>query len=389
MSNPPPSPEAHPLPPRHILDAKHGEGHSILVVDDLEDNVAILAAHLQAKGYRTLTAYDGADALRLAINEQPDLILLDVEMPGLSGLDVCSQLKQRPATSMIPIILVTAHSETADIVRGLELGADDYLVKPYNYVEMLARVRSMLRIRDTQQALFAANRELDELNRDLERKVQEQVRELERVNRLRRFFSPQIVKTIISENAEHRLQEHRGEVTVVFLDLRKFTSFAAGQTPQRVIRTIREMHQVVGPIIFDYHGTLERFAGDGLMVFLGDPEPMPDHPLQSVRMGIEIRRQCDILSQRWLAEGIDLRMGIGISTGEAALGTIGFEGRLDYAAIGTVTNLAARLCSLAAGGEILISASTQAKLDGQIPTRPRGLIELKGFPDPVQVYEVA
>src|SRR5690606_7047728 len=137
---------------------------------------------------------NGVDALRQAINERPDLLMPDVNMPGLSGLDVCSQLKQHPSPSMIPVILVTAHSETTDIVKGLEIGADVYLVKPYNYLEMLARVRSMLRIRDAQQELLQANQKLDELNRNLEEQVREKVQELERVNRLRRFFSPQVVK---------------------------------------------------------------------------------------------------------------------------------------------------------------------------------------------------
>ena len=362
--------------------------HGILVVDDLADNVALLAAHLESRGHRVFKAYNGADALRLAFNEKPDLVLLDINMPGLDGLDVCAQLKQHPATAMIPVILVTAYSGTDDVVKGLEIGADDYLVKPYDFAEMLARVRSMLRIRDAQKELFIANRKLDELNRDLERKVREQVEELERVNRLRRFFSPQIVKTIISEHAEDRLAEHRREITVVFLDLRNFTGFAEGVAPQAVIRTIREMHKVVGPIIFQYRGTLERFAGDGVMVFLGDPEPMPDHATQAVQMSMEIRAQMGALQRDWLQRGIDLGLGIGIATGVAALGTIGFEGRLDYAAIGTVTNLAARLCSQAKGGQILVSGSTHDQLQDELEARPQGRIALKGFSQPVDVFEI-
>jgi len=363
--------------------------HLILVVDDVRDNVTMLSAHLQARGYRTIVAYNGVDALRLAINERPDLMMLDVNMPGLSGLDVCSQVKQHHHTSMIPVILVTAHSETTDIVKGLEIGADDYLVKPYNSLEMLARVRSMLRIRDAQQALLQANQQLDELNHNLEDLVHRQVQELERVNRLRRFFSPQVVDTIVSDNAETMLQEHRREVTVVFLDLRNFTSFAEQASPQQVIATIRELHHVVGPIIFKYNGTLERFAGDGLMVFLGDPDPIPDHPTQAVRMAIEIRAAANRLSADWASRNIDLRLGIGMATGVASLGVIGFEGRLDYAAIGTVTNLAARLCGTALGGQILIADSTRDKLAPDLVTRPCGEVSLRGFSRAVQVFEVA
>lgn len=355
-------------------------GHRILVVDDIRDNVLMLTGHLQAKGYQTFQAYGGIDGLKIALREQPDLVMLDINMPQMSGLDVCSQIKQHPDTANIPVILVTANSDPEDIVKGFAVGADDYLIKPFNYMEMLARVRSMLRIKDVQQQLL-------ELNQNLERKVQEQVSELERVNRLRRFFSPQIVDSIVND-AEAKLGDHRREVTVVFLDLRNFTPFAERSEPGLVIRTIRELHSVVGPIIFAYRGTLERFTGDGLMVFLGDPEPMDDHPDQAVLMAREIRQAVDQLRQTWKEQGHDLPLGIGIATGVASLGTIGFEGRLDYAAIGTVTNLAARLCSQADGGQILLSQRTQELLSDKLRGHPQGIVELKGFSKPQQVYEL-
>ncbi len=362
--------------------------HRVLVVDDIVDNVTMLAAHLKAKGYETLSAYSGIDALKTAIQEKPDLIMLDINMPQLSGLDVCAQLKQHPDTRLTPIILVTAHSDTEDIVRGFEVGADDYLIKPYNYMEMLARVRSMLRIKDVQAQLVAANQQLDELNRNLEQKVQQQVDELQRVNRLRRFFSPQIVKGIMSVDSEGVLSEHRRDITVVFLDLRKFTPFAESNSAEVVLQAVRDFHHAVGPIIFDYRGTLERFTGDGLMVFLGDPEPMEDHPLQAVRMAIEIREKIAALTERWAADGFDLKLGIGIASGVASLGSIGFEGRLDYAAIGTVTNLASRICGQAEGSQILIDESTQERLPDDIKTQAVGEIDLRGFSRMHVVYEV-
>lgn len=365
----------------------HGQ-HLVLVVDDIRDNVTIMVAHLKARGYRTLAAYGGADAIHQAQTLAPDLIMLDINMPQVSGLDVCVQLKARPETAAIPIILVTAHAETSNIVRGFEVGADDYLIKPFNYVELLARVRSMLRIRDTTASLLAANQAMDELNRNLEAKVQQQVGELERVNRLRRFFSPQLVNTIVSENSDDVLNEHRREITVVFLDLRNFTSFAETASPQEVIRTIRDLHSTVGPIIFRYRGTLERFTGDGLMVFLGDPEPMLDHAVQAVNMAKEIRAEMEQVGGQWLARGYDLKLGMGAATGEASLGTIGFEGRLDYAAIGSVTNLAARLCGRADGGQILIAESTNQQLGDAVATRPYAEIALKGFSKPHRVFEV-
>ncbi len=369
------------------LDSNDNGKHQILVVDDLRDNVLVLTSHLQAHGYRTLSAYGGVDGLKIALREKPDLILLDIRMPQMSGLDVCAQIKQHADTALTSVILVTANSDPEDIVRGFNVGADDYLIKPFNYMEMLARVRSMLRIRDTQYDLLKANEALDELNQNLEQKVEAQVDELERVNKLRRFFSPQIVDTIVN-NAEAKLSEHRREITVVFLDLRNFTSFAEQASPQEVISTIREFHAVIGPIIFEHRGTLERFTGDGLMVFLGDPEPMDDHPIQAVKMAQAIREAFDVLFKTWEATGRDLKLGIGIATGIASLGTIGFEGRLDYAAIGSVTNLSARLCSQAKGGEILAAESTIAKLPDDIPSDYVATIELKGFSKPQSVYSI-
>lgn len=361
--------------------------HRILVVDDIKYNVTMLAAHLRAKGYTILEACDGAAAVEIAGRELPDLVLLDVNMPEMDGLEACQTLKSKPETRMIPVIMVTANSETQDIVRGFEVGADDYLIKPYNYMELLARVRSMLRIRDAQARLVQVNAQLDELNRHLEDKVRDQVAELERVNRLRRFFSPQIVDSIVAGKHDV-LKEHRSEVTVVFLDLRNFTGFAQSASPSEVIETIREFHRTVGPVIFKYRGTLERFTGDGIMVFLGDPEPMPDHPLQAVRMAIEIRDRVEALRAGWAAKGYDLGLGLGVATGEASLGTIGFEGRLDYAAIGTVTNLAARLCSQAKGGQILIAEATVGRLDNTVATRHCGDTRLKGFDTAQGVFEV-
>ena len=360
--------------------------HVVLVVDDLPDNVTMLCAYLRTKGYKTISANDGVEALEVANKNNPDLIMLDVNMPRMTGLEVCKELKQQIETATIPVILVTANSSTEDIVKGFEVGADDYLIKPYNYMEMLARVRSMLRIQDGQQKLLKVNQMLDELNRNLEQKVEEKVQELEREKRLRRFLSPEIAKRITDESSDDILSEHRREVTVVFLDLRNYTSFTESAGPQEVFKTIRELHELVGPIIFKFRATLERFTGDGMMVFLGDPEPMEDHPCQAVKMSIEIRDEVEKLRSKWVAKGYKLTLGIGIATGEASLGTIGFEERKDYAAIGVVTNLSARICSKAEGGQILLSQKTYECIKESIQTAPCGNIEFKGFSKPQPIY---
>ena len=367
---------------------ENNDSHLVLVVDDLPDNVTMLCAYLRAKNYKTISANDGVKALELANKDRPDLVMLDINMPEMTGLEVCKELKTQEVTKQIPIILVTANSSTEDIVSGFEVGADDYLIKPYNYMEMLARVRSMLRIRDAQQELVLVNKTLDELNQNLEKKVSEQVCELERVNRLRRFLSPEIANRITAGNSDDILSEHRREITVVFLDLRNFTSFSELASPQEVIRTIREFHELVGPIIFRHRGTLERFTGDGMMVFLGDPEPMENHASQAVKMSIEIRNQVEILQSDWAKKEYKLALGIGIATGEASLGTIGFEGRVDYAAIGVVTNLSARICNEAKGGQILLSEKTYGVIKDEFETVPWEAFNLKGFSKPQAVYEV-
>ena len=240
---------------------QNNKSHLVLVVDDLPDNVTMLCAYLGTKGYETISANNGLQALELVDKNKPDLVMLDINMPQMTGLEACKELKQNDETKLIPIILVTANSSTEDIVSGFEVGADDYLIKPYNYMEMIARVRSMLRIRDTQQELIRVNEKLDELNQNLEKKVSEQVCELERVNRLRRFLSPEIANRITAENSDEILSEHRREITVVFLDLRNFTSFSESASPQEVIHTIRELHELVGRDNIPIQGYPRAFYG--------------------------------------------------------------------------------------------------------------------------------
>ncbi|MBW2147248.1 MAG: response regulator [Deltaproteobacteria bacterium] len=353
----------------------------ILVVDDIHENVEILQARLEAQGYEVVTAYDGEEALRKVSETSPDLVLLDVMMPKMDGFQVCRAIKSSPQTEMLPVIMVTARTDTSDIVKGFEVGADDYLTKPYNQQELQARVRSMLRIRD-------AHLQLEEFNRSLEERVRQQVKEIERMGRLRRYFSPQLAQRLLDDTRKDIMQSHRREITVVFLDLRGFTSFSDSAEPEEIMEVLREFHRTVGPIIFQYHGTLERFAGDGIMVFLGDPDPMDEHPKQAGRMALELQHAMESISRRWEKMGYHLRLGVGMATGYATLGGIGFEGRMDYAAIGTVTNLAARLCKRASGGQILAPQKTVARFDDQLKVRYIEDMEIEGLSRSVPVYEV-
>jgi adenylate cyclase len=367
----------------------------ILIADDQPMNVDILQTRLAVHGFEILTAADGEKALEMARTQLPDLILLDIMMPKMDGLEVCRFLKGDAALPFMPIIMVTAKADTKDIVAGLEVGADEYLTKPVDQAALVARVKSMLRIkalhdtvREQADRLEGQAVQLEDWNRTLEQRVAEQLAELERIGRLKRFFSPQLAELIVSTGEEKLLESHRREVTVVFCDLRGFTAFSETTEPEEVMEVLREYHAALGELIFQFEGTLERFAGDGLMVFFNDPVPCPDPAARAVRMAVAMRQRVGELTETWRKRGHQLDLGVGIAQGYATLGKIGFEGRFDYAAIGTVTNLAARLCGEAAGGQILISQRVCAAVEGLAVTEPVGELSLKGFVRPVPAYAV-
>jgi len=353
----------------------------ILVVDDTPQNVKLLADLLAVKGYAVATASSGAEALEKVEKEQPDLVLLDVVMPEMSGYEVCRQIRDNRATAMLPVVMVTALDPAQERVKGIEAGADDFLTKPINRHELLARVKSLLRIK-------VLHDELAEWNRTLERRVEAQVAQLERLARLKRFFSPQLAEMIVSGDADDPLKSHRREITVVFLDLRGFTSFAETSEPEEVMGVLREYHTEMGRLILEHEGTLERFTGDGMMIFFNDPVPVSDAPERAVRMAVAMRQRVDELLVRWKKRGYDLDFGVGISQGYATIGAIGFEGRLDYGAIGTVTNLAARLCGEAKAGQILISQRVYGAIEDSVEVEQLGGLTLKGFSKPVPAFNV-
>jgi class 3 adenylate cyclase len=274
--------------------------------------------------------------------------------------------------------MVTALDPAEERVKGLEAGADDFLTKPINQPELLARVRSLLRIK-------LLHRQLAEANRTLEQRVQEQVQQLDRLGRLKRFFSPQLAESILAGGAEDPLKTHRREIVVVFLDLRGFTAFAETADPEEVMRVLHEYHQQMGCMVLEHEGTLERFAGDGMMVFFNDPVPVPDPAVRAVRMVSAMRAALGALTAQWRKRGYDLDFGAGIAQGYATIGAIGFEGRWDYGAIGTVTNLAARLCDEAGPGEVLLSQRVVASIDDLAEAEPVGALQLKGFLKPLPV----
>ena len=360
----------------------------ILIADDNPMNLKILTTRLGAEGYETVMAVDGEQALAAAIEQRPDLILLDVMMPKVDGFQVCRRLKEDAAFPFTPIIIVTAMTDAKDTVTGLDAGADEYLTKPVDHQALVARVRSMLRIKALHDTVHAQAEELAKWNATLERRVAAQVEELQRVGRLKRFFSPQVADLILAGGGDDPLRSHRRDITVVFIDLRGFTAFAETAEPEEVMRVLQEYHDVVGPLIVTHGGTLERFAGDGLMVFFNDPVPVRDPGPRAVCMAVEMRDRTRDLAERWARLGYELALGIGIAQGYATIGAIGFEGRSDYAAIGTVTNLASRLCDEAAPWQILVSPRVSADVGELVELEDVGELTLKGLRRPVPARNV-
>jgi len=360
----------------------------LLVVDDTPRNVKLLADILTVKGYQVITASSGPDALRLIDAERPDLVLLDIQMPEMSGYEVCVKIRENLETSLLPVVMVTALDPAQERVKGIEAGADDFLQKPINQPELLARVRSLLRIKELHDTVQVQAAELAEWNKTLEQRVEAQVAELERVGRLKRFFSPQLAELIVAGGTEDPLKSHRREITVVFLDLRGFTAFAETNEPEEVMGVLREYHAEMGKLILEHEGTLERFTGDGMMIFFNDPVPLDNPAERAVRMALAMRARVDELLVKWIKRGYELGFGVGIAAGYATIGAIGFEGRWDYGAIGTVTNLAARLCGEAKPSQILISQRVFGAVEELVESEKVGDLSLKGFSRPVPAHNV-
>ena len=362
------------------------EDGRILVVDDVPQNVRLLEAVLAPRGYDVVGATDGDRALGLVESSKPDLVLLDVMMPDPDGYEVCRRLRANDETAMLPVIMVTA--STDEKTKAIEAGADDLIAKPFSHDELLTRVRSLLRIKRYHDTIRAQTEELLELNRSLEARVRTQVQELERVRKLRRFLSPQLAEAIVSSDDDAILRSHRREVAMVFADLRGWTSFVDAVEPEELMRVLREFHGTVGGLVREFDATVGFLEGDGVQLFFNDPVEVPDPAMRAVRFGCALREAMAELTPRWRKRGYELDMGAGVALGYATCGEVGFEARSDYAAIGAVTNLAARLADEAAAGQILIAQRLFAEVEDYIEVEPAGEFTLKGFQRPVTAFNV-
>ena len=354
--------------------------NKILIVDDEPFNLDLLEQELMEYSYVIERANDGVEALEKTHSFKPDLILLDFMMPRMNGLEVVKRLREDQDHKGIPVILLTAKATQEDKVAGLDAGADDYVTKPFDAIELLARVRAMMRLKEMHDTL-------EEWNRTLADTVKKQVADLERMARLKRYLSPQIAETILGEETD-LFRTHRREITIVFLDLRGFTAFSDNAEPEEVMEFLRHYHNEMGKLIFKYEGTLERFMGDGIVIIFNDPISCEEHTHKATRMAIEMRDRVKDLRTGWRKKGYDLDLGVGFATGYATLGTMGFEGRMDYGTVGNLPNLAARLCAEAKGGQILTDQKTMSRLENAFNAESIQELNLKGISRPILAFNV-
>ena len=354
--------------------------NKILIVDDEPFNLDLLEQELMEYDYVIERAGDGVEALEKTASFKPDVILLDFMMPRMNGLEVVKRLRADQDHKGIPVILLTAKASQEDKVAGLDAGADDYVTKPFDAIELLARVRAMMRLKEMHDTL-------EEWNRTLADTVKRQVADLERMARLKRYLAPQIAETILGEDND-LFKTHRREITIVFLDLRGFTAFSDDAEPEEVMEFLRHYHTEMGRLVFKFEGTLERFMGDGIVVIFNDPIPCDEHSHKAARMAIEMRDRVKELRTAWRKKGYDLDLGVGFVTGYATLGTMGFEGRMDYGTVGNLPNLASRLCAEAKGGQILTDQKTMSRLEEAFDAEPIEALSLKGIHKPVPAFNI-
>jgi class 3 adenylate cyclase len=354
-------------------------GARILVVDDQRTNAEMVSGLLRNLGYEVELALGGEEALDLVHTKGPDLVISDILMPGVDGYELCRRLRASSATALLPVILVTS-AEQSERIKGIEAGADDFLAKPVNWAELFGRVKRLLQIKALQD-------EIKQLNTRLEQRVRDQVAQLERLSRMKRFFSRAVAEAIVA-GGEELLEPHRREITAVFLDLRGFTSFTDRADPDEVLELLRAYHATLGRTVDEFGGTLEHFAGDGVMIFFNDPIEVDNPAERAVRMALALQRAFNPIADAWAKLGHDVGLGIGIAQGDTTLGVIGFEQRWEYAAIGNVPNLAARLCGAAHAGEIILDLQTEQDIVHIAETEFIGALTLRGFLQPVPAFKL-
>jgi adenylate cyclase len=368
---------------------------SLLVVDDDEVNRLMLQAYLVREGHTVTLAGSGADALEILERGSFDALLLDVLMPGLDGFEVLERLRDDDRLRRLPVIMISAIEDTDSVVRCIEMGAEDYLAKPFDPVLLRARINGCLakrRLDDLEEehrrTLRTHAAELQELNRHLTSRVEEQLAELERMGQLRNFFSPHVAELILTSGGDG-LADHRGEIAVVSCRLRGFPSLSETAAPEVVMGVLRQFHATLGGFVRRFEATVGDFTGDGVMLYFNDPVPCPDPAAQAVRLAVALRDELVALQSSWRKQDCQVDFGCGISQGYATFGQVGFEGHYHYGPIGAVVPVAARLCERAAGAaDVLIDQMAYSAVEDLVEVEPLGEFELEGFSRPRPAYRV-
>ena len=351
-----------------------------LIVDDSAVNRKVIARHLESLDIASHEAGNGREALEILRSDGIDVgvVLLDIVMPEMDGYETLAAIKADETLRHVPVIMISGVEELDSVVRCIEMGATDYLPKPFDPAILGARIRASL-----------AGKRLHDLEVESAARQAELLRTIEmQKEELSRFLSPQVAALVSSPEGAQLLAGHRRLATSVFCDLRGFTPFSEAAEPEEVLGVLREYHKTMGELIVEYGGTLEHFAGDGLMVFFNDPVMQDDHVERAVRMSLAMRDRFDHLAAQWSKRGYSLGFGVGIDTGYATLGRIGFEGRYDYGMVGTAVITASRLSAAAAAGQILLSPRSHAGVEHLVEVESVGELQLKGFSRPISPVNV-
>ncbi len=357
----------------------------ILLVDDEKEIAQVISRLLDIHGFDVTLAHTAQEALDSMETQLPELVLSDVVMPGKDGYALCGEIRRRYEDKVVPIILITGKDWSGERARGLEAGADDLITKPIDKNELLNRIHSLVKMKTLHDSVESQAHKLAAKGAELETKVNVQTNQL---GQLKRFFSPQIADFVLSHASEAVFQSRRKDVTVVFLDLRGFTAFAEKALPEQVMEVLGEYYATAGDIALKFNGSIGRLAGDGMMFFLNDPVEIPNHAVRAVEMALAMREAMIRLRGQWVPKGYELDFGIGMATGRATIGAVGFEKYWDYTVIGSVTNLASRLCDEAKSGQILASERFLGDTANGFRTQPLGVVPLKGFGNPVKIFNI-
>jgi adenylate cyclase len=355
----------------------------VLVVDDDPDMAAFFARMLAKEGMRADTLHDGAAALRQVMASPPDLVLLDVMLPGSSGFEICERLKSHPATALIPVVLVTALEDRDSRVRGIEAGADDFLSKPVNREELLARVKTLRRLHETRRELEARRLAAEVEHKEAIRKA------------FSRYVSPRLTDRIIDDTnsgAPFRAQAERSDVVVLFADLRGFTSITESIGVHHVVDMLNEYFSVLTDAAYQHDGTIFNMAGDSLLVGFNVPFTQEDAPARAWRAAMDMVSRFVPVAAAWQKRhGVGTGVGIGMCRGEAIIGNVGSPHFMSYTVIGNTVNTAARLMQLAQANEVLISGALYESIRELVAghrVEPRGDVALRGKAEATAVYSI-